>query len=191
MGSSWISQRLNRACVREFLKQIGQVAYILSQGTQAWRAHCISGLQFCPSKVTSRHWNLGFLTQAHFGSVPSSLDNFLPFDHGPYGWHKKRLKVPMEGNIRAHTLFFRSLYGYIIVYNMLHQSIVDIGTVKEFQRELTRVARARCENGADDWQASFHSESDFWKTRIDLQLWLLANSDTFRIWWNYHGPECS
>ena len=52
-------------------------------------------------------------------------------------------------------LFKRSIFGMVDVYNGLAQEVVDLKTVKDFQSELTKIARTRCQAGDANWYFSF------------------------------------
>ena len=58
------------------------------------------------------------------------------------------------------TLFDRSLYAYVLMYNRLPQELVDIQTVKDFQTKLTHVAKQRAMRDQEDWRSSFQHLAD-------------------------------
>ena len=108
---------------------------------------------------------LGFLHKRVLGQCHPSLISFLPFEPTPSDWHNKQLKSHVEEQLRFRHLYQRSLWGKILIYNRLHQSIVDAPSVKLFQKQLTKMARASCQSGHTDWNLYFHSESEMWRIR--------------------------
>jgi len=124
---------------------------------------------FAPPSLRRDIGILGFLHKRMLKQCHPAFEAFLPIDTSPSSWHDKQFLAP-TGFIRLPGLLERSLVGKIWVYNRLHQSIVDINSVKGFQRELTKMARARCETNALEWQFSFHTCSEMWKTRLMLQF---------------------
>jgi len=76
--------------------------------------------------------------------------------------HNKQLDNGRSKVVFRHAIFNRSLFGLVDIYNRLPQEIVDRASVKEFQHDLTCVAKQRCEDNIPDWRLSFnaHFHSD-------------------------------
>ena len=100
---------------------------------------------------------LGFLHKRVFGHCHPALCDFLPFDVRHSTWHDKQLQSNLESVIAFHPMYHRSLWGAILIYNRLFQALFDSATVKDFQKQLTQIARSRCMQSAPDWQQSFSS----------------------------------
>ena len=80
--------------------------------------------------------------------------------NSPVARHTKALERFL-GVVRFNKkLYFRSLYGYIRVYNRLTQSLVDAPSVINFQSRLIKVARYRAETGETRWRQAFGDCSD-------------------------------
>ena len=60
-----------------------------------------------------------------------------------------------------NNLFFRSIFAVCDVYNNLPQHVVDLKTIKDFQRYLTQVAKMRCQQGVEAWASSFCRRSEW------------------------------
>ena len=124
---------------------------------------------FAPPSLRRDIGILGFLHKRILKQCHPALESFLPLDTHPSSWHNKQLHAFLDFK-KLPRLLERSLVGKIWIYNRLHQSIVDINTVKGFQRELTRMARARYAANAHEWRFSFHTCSEMWKVRLMLQI---------------------
>ena len=72
----------------------------------------------------------------------------------------KPINVYMDENVSYHSLFVRSLFGKILLYNRLTQSIVDETSIAKFQSRLTAIAKNRCLRGNANWYHKFHSVID-------------------------------
>ena len=77
------------------------------------------------------------------------------------GFHNKALR-PFTEQVHycQRTLFDRSLYAYVLMYNRLPQELVDIQTVKDFQKKLTHLAKQRAMRDQEDWRSSFQHLPD-------------------------------
>ena len=68
--------------------------------------------------------------------------------------HTKQILDRCQGD--QLEFFKRSLFGLVGVYNLLPQDVVDLKTIKSFQRALTSIAREQCMNSAVDmWKFRF------------------------------------
>ena len=109
---------------------------------------------FAPACLRRDIGLLGFLHKRVLGLCHPALLQFLPMDTRS-GWHDRPLKAFDDLSIQFHHLFHRSLFGMIHVYNRLPQYIVEMSSVRLFQKELTNIARQRCSNGIPDWPLNF------------------------------------
>ena len=71
------------------------------------------------------------------------------------GWHEKQIYSYMDVCTTRHSLYEKSLFGAIHVYNRLMPYIVDMPCVSKFQSELTWMAKRRCCAGDVDWKIAF------------------------------------
>ena len=94
---------------------------------------------------------LGLIHKRVLGLAHPAFELLLPWS--PYPAHIGHSKQLFDHQINVRfrrTMHLRSLFGLTMVYNLLPQYVVDCDTVSSFQRELTRIARTRCFNGAFD-----------------------------------------
>ena len=82
---------------------------------------------------------------------------------GPTLWnvfpprHNKQLDNGRSQVVFSHAIFNRSLFGLVDIYNRLPQDIIDRPSFKEFQYDLTYVAKCRCVANMSDWKLSFNA----------------------------------
>ena len=87
------------------------------------------------------------------------------------GWtprHNRQLGTP--ASCMCTDRMKRSLFGFCRCYNILPQTLVDLGSVKLFQRHLQIGLRKFAQTGIEDWRGLF---SSIWNrlTRHDFQLY--------------------
>ena len=111
---------------------------------------------------------LGFLHEKILNECHPGVIALLPFAPPSPHWHSKQLFSPIDECVGRHAMFFRSLWGSVLVYNRLPQSFVDITSVTGFPKALTHLAKCRCQAGDPHWRNSFHTESEVWKTRTRM-----------------------
>ena len=112
---------------------------------------------------------LGFIHKRVLGCCHPGIASLLPFATAPSGrWHGKQLVSHLEECIYRRNWFFKSLFGYVLIYNRLPPFLVEMPTVKEFQKELTKMARCRCLNGDVQWPLAFHTDTQLWRTRFAM-----------------------
>ena len=80
--------------------------------------------------------------QERFGTVPP-------------GKHSKQLYGGFMEVQAQYELFKRSIFGMCCTYNSLPQAVVDAPDVSAFQKDLTKMARERCEQGCHNWMYTF------------------------------------
>ena len=86
-------------------------------------------------------------------STPQVLEQALQ------GEHNKQLYGKGNEIHFQHGLHRRSIFGMKHIYIRLPQEIVDCVCVSSFQRELTLIARKKCEDGRPDWSVVFSGRS--------------------------------
>ena len=111
---------------------------------------------------------MGFLHKRVLQQCHPGVIQLLPMT-AP-AWHNKQLESNLDKCVLRHGMYWRSLWGYVHIYNRLPQTFVDLDTVSKFQGALTHLARCRCNSGDRLWKDSFHSESEVWKTRL-MMTW--------------------
>ena len=121
---------------------------------------------FGPPRLRRDIGILGFLHKRVLEQCHPGVIHLLPLT-AP-AWHNKQIESNLDKCILRHGMYWRSLWGYIHIYNRLPQAFIDLNTVSEFQSALTHLARCRCNRGDGLWRDSFHSESEIWKTRLTM-----------------------
>jgi hypothetical protein len=117
---------------------------------------------FAPPSLRRSIGIFGFLHKRVLGDCHPGVRAALPFWVATgANFHDKALH-PFTENVQycKRTLFDRSLYAYILMYNRLPQELVDIPTVKDFQKKLTHLAKQRAMRDQEDWRSSFQHLSD-------------------------------
>ena len=142
--------RLDR-CQKHFVEEIGlaeSVAFI--------------DYNFAPPVLRRNIGILGMLHKRVLGQCHPDFDTLLPwfvqrFGYTIQGKHDKqlynhRLEVQLQ-----HGLFQRSIFAVVDFYNDLPQQIVDCPSVNSFQKQLTKIARERCQVNNPSWMYTFDS----------------------------------
>ena len=117
---------------------------------------------FAPSSLRRDIGILGFLHKRILGQCHTALMQLLPRKPTCAPWHDKQLDTHVTQCVFRRSLYERSLFHMIGVYNRLPQEVVAIDNVSGFQRCLTNMARRKCANGAVDWQCIFHRSLAYW-----------------------------
>ena len=73
--------------------------------------------------------------------------------------HDRQLFDPLDGSKRK-TLFGRSAFGLVRVYNLLPQKVVEARTVKDFQRNLQNHVKNLLASGDEDWRYCYCTHGD-------------------------------
>ena len=73
----------------------------------------------------------------------------------PEGFHNRTLHSFVDEVVYNRRLYFRSIYGYIHIYNRLTQELVDSPSVSVFQTRLTHIAKVRAQTGDVRWRQAF------------------------------------
>ena len=100
---------------------------------------------------------LGLLHKRILGKSHPAFKQLLPRyfedpDSAPPGRHDKQLYNHCHEVKAQCTLFGRSIFAMVDIYNSLPQEFVDVSSVSLFQQKLTAVARARCVNHFPKWR---------------------------------------
>ena len=104
---------------------------------------------------------LGLLYRIVHGFAHADLQQIFPWAAGAHGYqtrtairrHEYQLA---EERIGTHwALYTRSLFGLTRIWNRLPEKLVTLGTVTDFQKALTEIARKSCRNNVPDWSTAF------------------------------------
>ena len=106
---------------------------------------------------------LAFIHKRVLGECHMGVKSLLPFSGIADRWHSKQLETHIDSCIMRHTLYNRSLFGLVHVYNRLPEHLISTTSVKEFQTRLTQGARDRCSNWDANWM-KVHDAAELWKT---------------------------
>ena len=103
---------------------------------------------------------LGLLHKRVLGKCHVSFENLLP-------WYSQRFDIPRgfghNKQLYGHwveaqqhrSLFAKSIFLMVDIYNNLPQEMVDAKIVSAFQHSLTKLAKDRCQQGNTRWSLSF------------------------------------
>ena len=124
---------------------------------------------FAPPQIRLNIAYLGLLHKRAF-KFHSSFQRLLP-------WYAERFPEPRS--MSCHTkqlyghhveishqrsLYDRSIFAMVDIYDNLSQTIVESPTVSSFQTCLNKIAKSRCESGAVAWIFSFSRQ---WELNFD------------------------
>jgi len=115
---------------------------------------------FAPPSLRRNIGILGLLHKRVLGIAHPIFNKLLPYHLEIFGSlrqgeHNKQLYGHGNEIHFQHGLHRRSIFGMVHIYNRLPQEIVDCACVSSFQRELTLIARKKCEGGNPDWSFLF------------------------------------
>ena len=115
---------------------------------------------FAPPSLRRNIGILGLLHKRVLGIAHPIFNKLLPYHIEIFGSlrrgeHNKQLYGHGNEIHFQHGLHRRSIFGMVHIYNRLPQEIVDCVCVSSFQRELTLIARKKCEDGDPDWSVMF------------------------------------
>jgi len=135
---------------RWFLRELGIT------DTEAFVTH-----NFAPPGLRRSIGMLGFLHKRVLHICHPAMYQALPMlQEGTPRWHSKSLHSFLDEVRGHHALYFRSLYGYIHIYNRLSQGIVDISSVSAFQAKLAHMIKHRAASGVPTWRQAFTGSAD-------------------------------
>ena len=116
---------------------------------------------FAPPSLRRRIGMLGFLHKRVLQQCHPYLQIAFPMSQAfPDHFHNRTMHSFLDEVTSHHNLYFRSVYGYIHIYNRLSQSLVDCPSVSSFQSRLTRIAKHRAETGDIRWRQAFADCAD-------------------------------
>ena len=114
---------------------------------------------FAPPTLRRNIGVLGLIHKRVLGNAHPVYQQLLPFFNDVFGYARPGHDKQLYGHILdvrfQLTLYKRSIFGMVDVYNALPQAVIDTKTVQEFQSELTKIARVRCRTDAANWESSF------------------------------------
>ena len=115
---------------------------------------CYLEWNFAPLSLRRDIGLLGLLHKRVLGQSHPSIDVFFSWaiDTINPDWHSKQLYNHSYDTFFRTELFKRSIFALVGIYNRLPQYIVDLPTVQQFQRELTRIAKSFCEVQHPRWK---------------------------------------
>ena len=115
---------------------------------------------FAPPQLRRNIGMLGLLHKRVLGEAHPIFQELFPFHDDVFGSlrpgeHDKQLYGHLfEVNFQLQ-LHLRSIFAMVYVYNRLPQYVVNKTSVTEFQKELSIIARHRCQNDIDGWEQTF------------------------------------
>ena len=115
---------------------------------------------FAPPSLRRRIGMLGFLHKRVLRQCHPYLEIAFPMATYPAGFHSRTLHSFLDEMIYHRRPYFRSIYGYIHIYNRLSQSLVASSSVSIFQARLTHVAKVRAQSGDVRWRQAFADCAD-------------------------------
>ena len=107
---------------------------------------------------------MGLLHKRVLGQAHHSFDRLLPwyserFPTSRGFGHNKQLYGHWLEATYHHSLYFKSIFKMVDIYNNLPQHVVDAVSVSAFQRALTEKARERCNRNDPLWAFSLGARS--------------------------------
>ena len=67
--------------------------------------------------------------------------------------HDRQLQDPISGN--ETQIFKRSVFGFVAIYNRLPQRVVEVKSVKGFQKMLQGAMRQNMRRGIEEWSSMY------------------------------------
>ena len=110
---------------------------------------------FAPPSLRRRIGILGFLHKRTLGQCHPYLEIAFPLSTYPEGFHNRTLHSFVDEVVYHRRLYFRSIYGFIHIYNRLSQELVDSPSVNIFQTRLTHIAKVRAQSSDVRWRQAF------------------------------------
>ena len=125
------------------------------------RSICQISYNFAPPSLRRAVGIFGFLHKRVLGICHPALCEALPFTgHALPRWRSKALES-FSAEVKGHyVLYGRSLWKYILIYNLLPQGVADLKDVHTFQSKLTHMAKERAATNDPHWRDAFQSCSD-------------------------------
>ena len=113
---------------------------------------------FAPPSLRRDIGLLGLLHKRVLGQCHPGLRSLLPFSEVLAGspWHNKQLESCWQRVRSWRSLYDRSLYMYVLIYNRLPQDFVDLHSVSDLQKRLTVEAKNLARAEHPKWREVFH-----------------------------------
>ena len=110
---------------------------------------------FAPLRLRRNIGVLGLLHKRVLGLAHPIFQDLLPFhDHSQHGAstgnHTRQLYGHALDVVFQSSLYHKSIFSMVHIYNRLPQKTIDKKTVSDFQRDLTFITRASCREGVQD-----------------------------------------
>ena len=115
---------------------------------------------FAPPSLRRRIGISGFLHKRTLGQCHPYLEIAFPLSTYPEGFHNRTLHSFVDEVVYHRRLYFRSIYGFIHIYNRLSQELVDSPSVSIFQTRLTYIAKVREQSSDVRWRQAFADCAD-------------------------------
>jgi len=132
---------------RWFLHELGMT------DTEAFTHH-----NFAPPSLRRSIGLLGFLHKRIIEECHPALREALPFCPGLQAMYHDKALDPFSDQVRYQgRLYQRSLYIYILMYNLLPQTLVDSPFVFVFQARLTHLAKEQARRDQESWRNSYQT----------------------------------
>ena len=98
----------------------------------------------------------GFLLKIVLKECHPLLCQAFPFAEGLMAnYHTKALHPFSEEVSYQSRLFERSVYAYVLMYNRLPETLINLPSVSAFQKMLTHLAKEKARLDQADWRRSF------------------------------------
>jgi len=122
---------------------------------------------FAPPRIRRNIAVLGLIHKRVLGKCHPTYERLLPWYADRFSaprsmpCHSKQLYNHNVEISHQRSLYNRSIFAMVDVYNNLTQSMVDSPTVSSFQSCLNKVVKARCESADVTWTLSFSRDCEF------------------------------
>ena len=127
------------------------------------RSEAFTNFNLAPLSVRRDISMLGLLHRVVLGEAPAQFKDYIfpvrPRDY-PRGWadvfnrHNRQLHDPLtHSNLK---IMHRSIFRLIHPYNVLPQVVVNLKTVKSFQKQLHAVMKQCAKEGIPNWEIFLH-----------------------------------
>ena len=118
---------------------------------------------FAPSSLRRNIAVLGLLHKRVLGQCHPTFERLLPYAEQSIDFrtfaHSKQLYGHRLEATHHRSLFSKSIFKMVDIYNNLPQHVVDVDKVTKFQHLLTEKARVRCRQGMPFWWQSFSARA--------------------------------
>ena len=147
---------LQHACATQ-LQRIDSMQRGFLQEMHLTEASAFIHYNFAPPCLRQDIGLLGSLHKKNLGLCHEAIIGFFPRRPHVHPWHDKQLENYSSRCPTRNSMFSRSIFQMVLVYNRLPQDVVNIDSVSGFQACLTAMAKRRCEADAVNWRQTFHT----------------------------------